>query len=99
MMNERLEIACELLRIAAKLSPEEELAVIDGMSISQLIDEIRRNKSNYTSIPNSMKVKKFDDRIDMSKPMRNMTVKEMLRNVAKMGVNVKQEEQDGQKEH
>lgn len=81
-------------RIALKMSPSEELDRIDGMNFSQLIDEIKRNKSNYTSMGKSTKVRKFEDRIDTRKPARGMTVIEMLRNVAKMGVPEEEEEEE-----
>ena len=75
-----------VLRIALDMTPEEELKKIEGMSMSQLVDEIRRNKGNYTSLSNSKKVKDFGDRLDMTQSMRGMTVKEFMKQLAKIGV-------------
>lgn len=94
-MNENVKIAKELVKIAAEVIHSPELDKIDGMNIGQLIDFIYRNKSNYTSMGNSKKVNKFKDRIDTTKPARNMTVRQMLQNVAKMGVEIKEKENKG----
>lgn len=93
MNIERARIALELMRIAAEISPEEELDMIDGMNVSQLIDTIRRHKSDLVAVPRRMKMKKFDDRLDMNVPFRNMTVHDMLKAVAKLGIDLDDEEE------
>ncbi len=85
-------IACELVRIAAEVSGIEEFDRIDRMNMGQLVDMIKRNKSNYTSMSNSLKIDKFKDMIDMSKPLRGATVKDLMRMLAKFGVDIEEEE-------
>ena len=91
MNEERARIALELMKIAAEISPEEELDRIDGMNVSQLVDTIRRHKSDLVSLPRRRKMKKFEDRLDMKIPFRNMTVQDMMRVVAKLGIDLDDE--------
>ena len=88
--EDRINIACELIRIAAEMSPQEELALVEGMNNGQLINFIWKHKGNYTSLPKSTRTKDFGDMIDTSKPMRSMSITEMLRNVAKMGIDTEE---------
>jgi len=88
-MDGRMRIAFELVRIAAELSPEEQIAEIDGMNIPQLLDVIRRNIKNYTSMSPSMKMVNLEGKADMSKPVKRMTIKELFRLLAKLGVGIK----------
>ena len=89
----RIKIASELVKIAAEVSGVEEFDKIDGMGIGQLIDYIKQNKTNYTSMSSSLKMNKFKKFIDMSQPLRGTTVKELLQMIAKLGVDMEDEEE------
>ena len=87
--NER--IAKELVRIAAEVSSVEILDRIDSMTESQLIDYLKRHKNQYTTLPPATRMNKFKDRVDMSQPLRSMTIRELLQTVAKLGVDIENE--------
>jgi hypothetical protein len=86
-------IAKELVKIAAELSGVEEFDAIDAMTVSQLIDYLKKHKSRYTVLPPATRINKFKDRVDMSKPLRSMRVKELLQMVAKFGVDIDEEKE------
>ena len=96
MNIERARIAVELLRIAAELSPDEEMAQINGMTVSQLIDRLYHNKSNLVSIPRREKLKKYDKIIEFNDAYKNMTIQDVLRDIAKISVEEKTENGDKQ---
>ena len=52
-MNIKLKsrIAKELVKIAAELTGVEEFDAIDSMTVSQLIDYLKKHKNRYTSLP------------------------------------------------
>lgn len=79
-------IAKELVKIAAELTGVEEFDAIDAMTVSQLIDYLKKHKNRYTTLPPATRMNKFKDVVDMSKPLRSMGVKELLQMVAKIGV-------------
>ena len=85
-------IAKELVKIAAELTGVEEFDAIDSMTVSQLIDYLKKHKNRYTALPPATRMNKFKDVVDMSKPLRSMGVKELLQMVAKLGVDIDGEE-------
>ena len=85
-------IAKELVKIAVELSGVEEFDAIDAMTVSQLIDYLKKHKNRYTALPPATRMNKFKDVVDMSKPLRSMGVKELLQMVAKLGVDTEDEE-------
>ena len=95
-MNSRMRIALELVRIAADLSPDEMLEEIDGMTIPQLMNTIRKNTSNYQSLSPTLKMEKLKNKVDLSKPVKRMTIKELFRLLAKIGVKTDAEEAEEQ---
>ena len=96
MNIERARIAVELLRIAAELSPDEEMSQINGMTVAQLIDRLYHNKSNLVSIPRREKLKKYDKIIEFNDAYKNMTIQDVLRDIAKISVEEKTENGDKQ---
>ena len=93
-MNIKLKsrIAKELVKIAVELSGVEEFDVIDAMTVSQLIDYLKKHKNRYTTLPPATRMNKFKDVVDMDKPLRSMEVKELLQTIAKLGVDIEEEE-------
>ena len=85
-------IAKELVKIAVELSGVEEFDAIDAMTVSQLIDYLKKHKNRYTTLPPATRMSKFKDVVDMDKPLRSMEVKELLQMVAKLGVDIEEEE-------
>ena len=85
-------IAKELVKIAVELSGVEEFDAIDAMTVSQLIDYLKKHKNRYTALPPATRMNKFKDVVDMDKPLRSMEVKELLQMVAKLGVDIEDEE-------
>lgn len=85
-------IAKELVKIAAELTGVEEFDAIDAMTVSQLIDYLKQHKNRYTTLPPAIRMNKFKDVVDMDKPLRSMEVKELLQMVAKLGVDIEEEE-------
>ena len=85
-------IAKELVKIAAELTGVEEFDAIDAMTVSQLIDYLKKHKNRYTALPPATRMNKFKDVVDMDKPLRSMGVKELLQMVAKLGVDTEDEE-------
>ena len=85
-------IAKELVKIAVELSGVEEFDAIDAMTVSQLIDYLKKHKNRYTTLPLATRMNKFKDVVDMGKPLRSMEVKELLQMVAKLGVDIEEEE-------
>ena len=85
-------IAKELVKIAAELTGVEEFDAIDSMTVSQLIDYLKKHKNRYTSLPPATRMNKFEDVVDMGKPLRSMEVKELLQMIAKLGVDIEEEE-------
>lgn len=85
-------IAKELVKIAVELSGVEEFDAIDAMTMSQLIDYLKQHKNRYTTLPPATRMNKFKDVVDMGKPLRSMEVKELLQMVAKLGVDIEEEE-------
>lgn len=85
-------IAKELVKIAVELSGVEEFDAIDAMTVSQLIDYLKKHKNRYTALPPATRMNKFKDVVDMDKPLRSMEVKELLQMVAKLGVDIEEEE-------
>ena len=85
-------IAKELVKIAVELSGVEEFDAIDAMTVSQLIDYLKKHKNRYTTLPPTTRMNKFKNVVDMSKPLRSMNVKELLQMVAKLGVGIEDEE-------
>ena len=85
-------IAKELVKIAAELTGVEEFDVIDSMTVSQLIDYLKKHKNRYTTLPPATRMSKFKDVVDMDKPLRSMEVKELLQTIAKLGVDIEEEE-------
>ena len=79
-------IAKELVKIAAELTGVEEFDAIDAMTVSQLIDYLKKHKNRYTALPPATRMNKFKDVVDMDKPLRSMEVKELLQTIAKLGV-------------
>ena len=93
-MNIKLKsrIAKELVKIAVELSDVEEFDAIDAMTVSQLIDYLKKHKNRYTTLPPATRMNKFKDVVDMDKPLRSMEVKELLQTIAKLGVDIEEEE-------
>ena len=93
-MNIKLKsrIAKELVKIAVELSGGEEFDAIDAMTVSQLIDYLKKHKNRYTTLPPATRMNKFKDVVDMGKPLRSMEVKELLQMIAKLGVDIEDEE-------
>ena len=93
-MNIKLKsrIAKELVKIAVELSGVEEFDAIDAMTVSQLIDYLKKHKNRYTTLPPATRMNKFKDVVDMGKPLRSMEVKELLQMIAKLGVDIDDEE-------
>lgn len=85
-------IAKELVKIAVELSGVEEFDAIDAMTVSQLIDYLKKHKNRYTTLPPATRMNKFKDVVDMDKPLRSMEVKELLQTIAKLGVDIEDEE-------
>lgn len=85
-------IAKELVKIAVELSGVEEFDAIDAMTVSQLIDYLKQHKNRYTALPPATRMNKFKDVVDMDKPLRSMEVKELLQMIAKLGVDIEEEE-------
>ena len=85
-------MAKELVKIAVELSGVEEFDAIDAMTVSQLIDYLKKHKNRYTTLPPATRMNKFKDVVDMGKPLRSMKVKELLQMVAKLGVDIEEEE-------
>lgn len=85
-------IAKELVKIAVELSGVEEFDAIDAMTVSQLIDYLKKHKNRYTALPPATRMNKFKDVVDMDKPLRSMEVKELLQTIAKLGVDIEDEE-------
>ena len=85
-------IAKELVKIAVELSDVEEFDAIDAMTVSQLIDYLKKHKNRYTTLPPATRMNKFKDVVDMDKPLRSMEVKELLQTIAKLGVDIEEEE-------
>ena len=85
-------IAKELVKIAVELSGVEEFDAIDAMTVSQLIDYLKKHKNRYTTLPPATRMSKFKDVVDMGKPLRSMEVKELLQTIAKLGVDIEEEE-------
>lgn len=85
-------IAKELVKIAVELSGVEEFDAIDAMTVSQLIDYLKQHKNRYTTLPPATRMNKFKDVVDMDKPLRSMEVKELLQTIAKLGVDIEEEE-------
>ena len=85
-------IAKELVKIAVELSGVEEFDAIDAMTVSQLIDYLKKHKNRYTVLPPATRMNKFEDVVDMGKPLRSMEVKELLQTIAKLGVDIEEEE-------
>ena len=85
-------IAKELVKIAVELSGVEEFDAIDAMTVSQLIDYLKKHKNRYTALPPATRMNKFKDVVDMDKPLRSMEVKELLQMIAKLGVDIEDEE-------
>ena len=85
-------IAKELVKIAVELSGVEEFDAIDAMTVSQLIDYLKKHKNRYTTLPPATRMDKFKDVVDMDKPLRSMEVKELLQTIAKLGVDIEDEE-------
>ena len=85
-------IAKELVKIAAELTGVEEFDAIDAMTVSQLIDYLKKHKNRYTTLPPATRMSKFKDVVDMDKPLRSMEVKELLQTIAKLGVDIEEEE-------
>ncbi len=85
-------IAKELVKIAVELSGVEEFDAIDAMTVSQLIDYLKKHKNRYTTLPPATRMNKFKDVVDMDKPLRSMEVKELLQTIAKLGVDTDGEE-------
>ena len=85
-------IAKELVKIAVELSGVEEFDAIDAMTVSQLIDYLKKHKNRYTTLPPATRMNKFKDAVDMEKPLRSMEVKEVLQTIAKLGVDIEEEE-------
>ena len=79
-------MAKELVKIAAELTGVEEFDAIDSMTVSQLIDYLKKHKNRYTVLPSATRMNKFKDVVDMGRPLRSMGVKELLQMVAKLGV-------------
>ena len=92
MNIERARIAKELVKIAAELTGVEEFDAIDAMTVSQLIDYLKKHKNRYTALPPATRMNKFKDVVDMGKPLRSMGVKELLQMIAKLGVDTEDEE-------
>ena len=63
------------------------------MTVSQLIDYLKKNKNDYTTLPPATRMNKFKDKVDMSKPLRSMRIKELLQTIAKLGVDTEDEEE------
>lgn len=89
-MNRELRqfIASELVKIAEELSGDAEIDAIDHMDWNQLLNYIRTHKSDYSTMSKSLKMNKFKDKVDLSKPLRGMPVIEVFRTLAKLGVDV-----------
>ena len=85
-------IAKELVKIAVELSGVEEFDAIDAMTVSQLIDYLKKHKNRYTTLPPATRMNKFKDVVDMDKPLRSMEIKELLQMIAKLGVDIEDEE-------
>ena len=85
-------IAKELVKIAVELSGVEEFDAIDAMTVSQLIDYLKKHKNRYTTLPPATRMNKFKDVVDMDKPLRSMEIKELLQTIAKLGVDIEEEE-------
>ena len=85
-------MAKELVKIAAELTGVEEFDAIDSMTVSQLIDYLKKHKNRYTVLPSATRMNKFKDVVDVDKPLRSMEVKELLQTIAKLGVDIEEEE-------
>ena len=85
-------IAKELVKIAAELTGAEECDAIDTMTVSQQQDYLKKHKNRYTTLPPATRMNKFKDVVDMGKPLRSMEVKELLQTIAKLGVDIEEEE-------
>ena len=93
----RFRVARELVKIAAEVAgAEEEFDNIDKMNWSQLLRYINKHRSNYTTMSKSLKMNKFKDTVDLSKPLRGMPIIEVFKTLAKLGVDVNEEEENAQ---
>ena len=99
-MNRELRqfIARELVKMAAEVSggAEEEFDNIDKMNWGQLLRYINKHRSNYTTMSKSLKMNKFKDTVDLSKPLRGMPIIEVFKTLAKLGVDVDEEGENAQ---
>ena len=78
------------------VSSETMESVMKGMTVAQLIDRLYHNKSNLVSIPRREKLKKYDKIIEFNDAYKNMTIQDVLRDIAKISVEEKTENGDKQ---
>ncbi len=83
--GERIKIASELVRIAEDVSPNEAFVKIDGMTVPELLDVLKNNK-NALKLMTNIYFGKYSKSLDVSQPLRGMTVKQVLQMLAKIGV-------------
>ena len=79
-------------RIAKDVAKNEQFDKIDGMDVQNLVATVKSGMHLY-ALAHNRKLSKFDGQIDVSQSLRGMTVAELLRMIAKIGVILNNEKQ------